>query len=194
MTASRLLIILASTRQGRVGPGIADWVDEQALAHGAFVPDVADLAAIGLPFLDEPEHPNTGRYAHQHTRDWSARVAAADAFVFVMPEYNHGFSAPLKNALDFLHVEWHHKPVGFVSYGGLSGGLRAVNMIKPVVSALRMTPAFCGVFIPHVEQHLHEDGRFRPTSTHRSASTAMLDELARLEPASRSLRAQVGVT
>ncbi len=129
----KLLVIIASTRPGRIGPTIADWFVGQATEHGGFDVEVADLAEIDLPLLDEPAHPATGKYVHQHTKDWSALVDSADAFVFVMPEYNHSYTAPLKNAIDYLNREWAYKPVGFVSYGGVSGGLRAVQAIKPVI-------------------------------------------------------------
>ena len=89
--------------------------------------------------MDEPNHPRLRQYTKQHTKDWSAKVEAADAFVFVMPEYNYGFNAPLKNVIDYLNQEWAYKPVGFVSYGGVASGTRAVQMIKQVVTTLKMT-------------------------------------------------------
>src|SRR5581483_12264670 len=124
-----LQIFIASTRPGRVGLPVAEWFRGHADAHGGFAIDLVDLATLQLPFLDEPNHPRLRRYTKQHTMDWSARVDAADAFVFVMPEYNYGFNAPLKNAIDYLHHEWQYKPVGFVSYGGVAAGTRAVQMI-----------------------------------------------------------------
>ena len=118
-----VLVIVASTRPGRLGPEIAEWFVKathlEAVRDGITV-DVADLADIGLPLLDEPEHPSSGVYVHEHTRAWSRRVAAADAFVVVTPEYNYGMPAALKNALDFLYDEWAWKPLGFVSYGNTS--------------------------------------------------------------------------
>ena len=84
--------------------------------------------------MDEPKHPRLREYEHQHTKDWSARVEAADAFVFVHPEYNYGITAPLKNALDYLSQEWNYKPLGLVSYGGVSAGTRAAQMIKQVAT------------------------------------------------------------
>ncbi len=90
--------------------------------------------------MDEPNHPAQRKYTKEQPRRWSARVDSADAFVFVMSEYDYGFSAPLKNAIDYLHHEWGYKPVGFVSYGGISGGTRAVQMIKQVVTTVRMMP------------------------------------------------------
>ncbi|HZZ96267.1 MAG TPA: NAD(P)H-dependent oxidoreductase, partial [Jatrophihabitantaceae bacterium] len=111
----RLLIVTASTRPGRIGPAISRWFEQVAREHGGFEVEVADLAELNLPFLDEANHPRLGRYDHEHTKRWSAIVDRADAVVFVMPEYNYSFSAPLKNAFDFLHREWRYKPVGFVS-------------------------------------------------------------------------------
>src|ERR1700722_9571515 len=116
----RLQIIIASTRPGRVGLPVGLWFEGRALAHQAFDVEVADLAELALPFMDEPNHPRLREYTHEHTKDWSAKVDAADAFVLVMPEYNYGFKAPGKTAIAFLHYEWRHKPVGFVSYGGVS--------------------------------------------------------------------------
>ena len=110
------------------------------MARGGFTVEVLDLAEIGLPMLDEPNHPRLGNYTHEHTKAWSASIAAADAFVFVMPEYNYSFNAPLKNAIDYLWAEWQHKPVGLVSYGGVSGGLRAAQKVRQVVTSLSMVP------------------------------------------------------
>src|SRR4051812_49877270 len=108
--------------------------------------------------MDEPNHPRLHRYEHRHMKDWSARVDAADAFVFVMPEYNFGFNAPLKNALDYLFVEWNHKPAGLVTYGGISAGTRAGQMITQVLRGLAMHPLYEAVQIPFVRQLLREDG------------------------------------
>lgn len=183
-----LQVIIASTRPGRAGLPIAEWFSAAARRHGAFELDVVDLLELDLPFLDEPNHPRLRQYTKQHTWDWSARAEAADAFVFVMPEYNFGFNAPLKNALDFLHGEWAYKPVGFVSYGGVAAGTRAVQMIKQVVTSLRMTPVFDAVYVPFFRQFMDEAGVVRANETMETAATAMLDELVRLERALRPLR------
>ena len=185
---SRLQVILASTRPGRVGLPVFTWFLEHAERHGAFELDPVDLAQLGLPFMDEPNHPRLRRYEHQHTKDWSARVDAADAFVFVTPEYNHSFNAPLKNAIDFLHAEWAYKPVGFVSYGGVAAGTRALQMLKPVVGALKMTPVVEAVNIPFVGQFIDEDEVFRPNDVLDQAADAMLEELSRVESALRGMR------
>jgi NAD(P)H-dependent FMN reductase len=184
-----LMIIVGSTRPGRVGLPVARWVLEAATASGRFDRiDLADLAAIDLPFMDEPSHPRLRRYEHQHTKDWSARVDAADAFVLVTPEYNYGMPAPLKNAIDYLHHEWTYKPVGFVSYGGVSGGTRSVQMAKQVVTAFPMVPV-PSVVVPFVHQHLDQDGVIKPNETMERAAAVMFDELARVAQALHPLRA-----
>jgi len=183
------MIIIASTRPGRVGLPVAEWFIDRARSHGGFEIDVVDLAELGLPFMDEPNHPRLRRYEHQHTKDWSARVDAADAFVFVTPEYNHGFTAPLKNAIDFLHQEWERKPVGFVSYGGVAAGTRAMQMLKPVVAALHMTPLVEAVNIPFVHQFVDDDGALAANEIMEQAAVTMLDELVRVSAALAPLRA-----
>ncbi len=184
-----LQIIVASTRPGRVGLPVADWITAHAKAHGAFEVDVVDLAELGLPLLDEPNHPRLRQYEHQHTKDWSDRVSAADAFVFVIPEYNHSYNAPLKNAVDFLHGEWAYKPAGFVSYGGIAAGTRALQAFKPVVSVLKMSPVTEAVNIPFVRQFINDDEVFVPSDSLERAADAMLAEIARMEAALRPLRA-----
>jgi NAD(P)H-dependent FMN reductase len=184
----RLQIVIASTRPGRVGLPVAVWFDARARAHAGFEVELVDLAELPLPFMDEPNHPRLHRYTHEHTKAWSARVQAADAFAFVMPEYNHGFTAPLKNAIDYLHSEWQFKPVGLVSYGGVAAGTRAVQMLKPVLAALKMTPLFEAVSIPFVAQFIDDEGELQANETMEEAADAMFDELLRVEQELRPLR------
>lgn len=187
---AKVEIILASTRPNRVGLPVATWTEQEARAHGAFEEvELVDLAEVNLPLLNEPQHPRFHDYAHQHTKDWSAKVSEADAFVFVMPEYNYGYTAPLKNAIDYLHWEWHYKPVGLVSYGGVAAGTRAAQMIKQVVTTLKMVPLFEAVSVPFVQQFLGEDGTIHPNDLMLSAAKAMFDELRRVSDALRPLRA-----
>ncbi|SEG82352.1 NAD(P)H-dependent FMN reductase [Actinacidiphila yanglinensis] len=186
---SKLGIIVASTRPGRVGLPVAKWFEGEARTHGGFDEvDLIDLAEVALPFMNEPNHPRFGRYTHQHTRDWSARIAGVDAVVFVMPEYNHGYNAELKNAIDYLHNEWLYKPVGFVSYGGVAAGTRALQAIKPVVIAVKLTPVTEAVNIPFVQQFLDEESQVQPNETMVAAAKAMMDELVRVEETLRPLR------
>lgn len=183
-----LRIIIVSTRPGRVGLPIGMWFNDLAIAHGGFEVQLSDLAEVNLPMMDEPNHPSQQKYTHQHTRDWSAIIQAADALVFVMPEYNHSFTAPLKNAIDYLVKEWAFKPVGLVSYGGISGGLRAVQAIKPVLTGLRMTTLSETVTIQFVSTLIDDDKQFQPTDAIARSVTPMLDELARQVPVLKQLR------
>jgi NAD(P)H-dependent FMN reductase len=184
----RLMVIVASTRPARVGRKVADWFVEQVVANGTFGIEVVDLAELGLPFVDEPNHPVLRQYTKQHTLDWSAKVTAADAFVFVMPEYNFAFNAPLKNAIDFLFHEWHYKPVGFVSYGATSGGLRAVQMMKQVVTAVKMFPLYESVSISFVRKRITESGVFEADDALVASAATMLTELHRVAIAMTALR------
>jgi NAD(P)H-dependent FMN reductase len=183
-----LQIIIASTRPGRVGPSVASWIHQRAIAHGGFDVELVDLAEVNLPMFDEPKHPRFGQYAHQHTKDWSATIKRADAFIFVVPEYNYGFNAAIKNAIDYLNAEWQHKPVGFVSYGGVAAGTRAVQMLKQVITTLKMVPVFDAVNIPFVQQFLDDERRLQPNDIMETAATAMLDELVRWTASLRNLR------
>jgi NAD(P)H-dependent FMN reductase len=185
-----VLVIVASTRPGRLGPAVADWfvqtTRDDATRDGTVV-DVADLSAIGLPLLDEPEEPSSGIYHHEHTRAWSRRVAAADAFVIVTPEYNYGMPAPLKNALDYLYHEWAWKPVGFVSYGNTSAGTRSVQMTKQVVTTLRMMPIGATVAL-RIADSIEDDQVLRGDSRREKSALGVLAELSRVAHALRALR------
>jgi NAD(P)H-dependent FMN reductase len=189
VTKPTLQIIIASTRPGRVGPSVADWFRDRAVKHGGFDVELIDLAEVNLPLFDEPKHPRFGEYVHQHTKDWSATIRRGDAYVFVVPEYNYGFNAAIKNAIDYLNQEWQYKPLGFVSYGGVAAGTRAVQMLKQVVSALKMVPMAESVNIPFVQQFLDEQRVLQPNEIMESAATALLDELARWTSAVGPLRA-----
>lgn len=182
-----LTVIIASTRPGRAGLPIAEWFTARAREHGGFDVGVSDLDELALPMLNEPKHPRLREYTKQHTAEWSATVNASDAFVLVTAEYNHGYPAPLKNALDYLYHEWQYKPVGFVSYGGVAAGTRAVQQLKQVITALRMTPIVEAVNIPFHTQFI-ADGTFNANEVMDTAADAMLDEMLRTEAALRTLR------
>ena len=185
-----LQVVVASTRPGRKGPAVATWFAEQVRQHGKFKAEIADLGVIGLPMLDEPEHPRLRKYQQDHTKAWSARIDRSHAFVFVTPEYNHGTPPSLLNAIDYLVQEWAYKPVGFVSYGGVSGGLRSVQMTKQVVVALKMVPLFEAVTVPMFTRFIDPaTGVFTPEEVQVQSAAKMLDELLRWSNALRVLRA-----
>jgi NAD(P)H-dependent FMN reductase len=188
MAQSKLKIIVASGRPGRVGLPIGNWMRDRAAEHGGFDVELIDLEEVDLPFLNEPHHPRLRQYTQEHTRQWSRRIDEGDAFVFVTPEYNHGFNARMKNAIDYLHHEWQYKAVGFVSYGGVSAGTRAVQMLTPVLTALKMVPMFESVSIPFVGQVVDDEGSVASNDKMEQAATTMLDEIARWTAALASLR------
>ena len=183
-----LQIFIVSTRKGRKGDAVAKWFETRAIRHSAFEIELVDLANVNLPLFDEPEHPRFRKYQHEHTKRWSERVARADAFVFVTPEYNYSAPPSLVNALDYLVHEWSYKPVGFVSYGGVSGGTRSVQMTKLLVTALKMMPIPEAVSLPFFMRMFAPDGTFAPDETQTKAADTMLDELKRWTMAMQALR------
>lgn len=183
-----LHIIIASTRPGRVGLAVANWFNTFAVAQGQFSVRLVDLAQVNLPLLDEPAHPAMRKYQHQHTKEWSALVQSADAYVIVTPEYNYGPPPALVNALNYVYREWNYKPVGFVSYGGISGGLRSVQMTKQIVTTLKMMPMVEAVTIPFVNQHLNDAGAFVPKDFHEKTGRELLEELHKWALALKPMR------
>ncbi|MGA3031388.1 MAG: NAD(P)H-dependent oxidoreductase [Candidatus Limnocylindrales bacterium] len=189
-----LAVVIGSTRPGRVGPKFAEWFRGRAIAHAGFDVQLIDVADVNLPLFDEPNHPRLQRYVHQHTIAWSRTIERADAFVFVTPEYNFGYNAALKNAIDYLHREWADKAAGFVSYGGVAAGTRAVQQLKQVLTALKMIPVAESVNIPFFSQFIDDAGRVRPNDVMNGAADAMLDELARVTTLLRPRLADVSDT
>ncbi|MCU7726110.1 NAD(P)H-dependent oxidoreductase [Actinoplanes sp. KI2] len=187
MSDLRLLVVVASTRPGRVALPVSQWFVDAAKAHGGFQVSVADLAEENLPLLDEPHHPRLSRYEHEHTRRWSEKVGAADAIVFVIPEYNFTLGAVAKNAIDYLHHEWRYKAAGVVSYGGVSAGTRSAMALHAAVFALNLFTIAQQVNIPFVTSRM-VDGRFDPSETTEAAATVLLDELHRVAGALKPLR------
>ena len=184
-----LQVIICSTRPGRVGGVVGGWFVERARDFGGLEVEVADLAEIDLPFMNEPNHPAMRRYTHEHTKRWSERIDRSDAVVLVTPEYNFGMNAQAKNALDYLYQEWGNKPVGFVSYGGMSGGIRAVQMLKQVVTTLHMFPCRANVAVQRVAEYVDKDRTsFTPPEPVEEAARGLLEELAKVTPVMRQLR------
>lgn len=186
---TRLMIVVGSVRDGRIGLPIATWVRDAAEGDGRFEVDWADLKQIGLPLMTEPNHPRLRQYTQQSTIEWSERVDAAGAFVFVQPEYNYSYAPALKNALDHLSQEWWRKPLGTVSYGGISGGTRGVTALRVPEVAVGLVPTTANVEIPWAAKQISDDGVFEPNEHQERMLKAQLDELVALEAALAPLRA-----
>ena len=173
----KLNIVIGSTRPGRVGPVVAQWLDEVARQHSEFEVELVDLAAFDLPLLNEQAHPMTQQYTQEATQRWSQSVASADAFIFVTPEYNYFPPAALVNAVQVVAKEWHYKPAAVVSYGGISGGLRAAQVLRQLLSNVNVYALTQPVPVPLFTQFVGEDGVFRPGELITDGVRQMLDEI-----------------
>ncbi|HRW19500.1 MAG TPA: NAD(P)H-dependent oxidoreductase [Dermatophilaceae bacterium] len=168
-----LRILIASTRPGRFGPTVADWVRNE-VPTDRFAVEVIDLAEVGLPFLDEPEMASTGIYVHEHTRRWKALVDAAEAIVIVTPEYNNGYPAALKNAIDFLYAEWEGKPIALVGYG-FRAGASSREQLTTVLRRVKVTVV--GSLGLRFSDHV-SDGAIRPDDAVRRELAAAFSALS----------------
>ena len=184
-----LKIIIGSTRPGRKGPAVATWIENIARDHGGFAVELVDLADMELPLLDEPKHPAMKDYQHAHTKRWSAVVEAADAFIFVTPEYDFHAPASLVNALQCLSQEWRYKPAGVVSYGGISGGLRSSQVLRGLLNNKNVMAIPQAVPLPMFSEHIDENGIFNGTEKMVEGATLMLNELMKWAGPLQTIRA-----
>jgi NAD(P)H-dependent FMN reductase len=184
----RLAVIVASTRPVRVGHAVGRWFETLAAKDDRFEIDFVDLRELALPMMDEPKHPRLREYTHEHTKNWSRIVDAADAFVIVTPEYNYAPPASIKNALDYLLHEWGGKPAGIVSYGGASGGLRSAEKLKGLLVPLDIMPVSTGVPIFSVAEHRDEAGVFHGKEVHERSAHTLLNALHRWGTALKRMR------
>ena len=174
-----LKIISSSVRPGRKGPTIANWIAETARKNELFNVEVLDLGEINLPLMNERNHPAMKKYEHEHTKQWSAKIEEADAFIFVTAEYDFGYPSSLRNALEYLFQEWGYKAAGIVSYGGVSAGTRASNALKNDLAALKIVPLAEQVNIPFFTQFINEQGQFVPNEITVKAADSLLKQLVR---------------
>ncbi|TCP50965.1 NAD(P)H-dependent FMN reductase [Tamaricihabitans halophyticus] len=181
----RIAILMGSTRNGRFCPTITGWFGEQAEQYGDLAVDVIDLNEVALPdtLIDDNDP------IPPQVEALSARIHAADAFVVITPEYNHSFPAPLKTAIDWFYAEWQAKPVGFVSYGGMSGGLRAVEQLRLVFAEVHAMTVRDGVSFHNYPDQFDEQGQPKDRVGVNGAAKAMLDQLCWWARALRTARA-----
>ncbi|QQA42531.1 NADPH-dependent FMN reductase [Pelagovum pacificum] len=185
--ALKLKIIHGSTRPGRKGLPVTRWIEGLARDVDGFDVEFVDLADVGLPLLDEAAHPAMQNYEHAHTKSWSNIVSDADAFVFVIPEYNYFPPAVVVNAVQTLLKEWSKKPAGIVSYGGVSGGLRATQVLRTLLANVDMVPLTKTVPLPFFATHI-EGETFTPTEPMSEGAGIMLAELLRWAEALKPMR------
>lgn len=172
-----LQIILGSTRQGRFGDKVARWFEQHAEQLGTFDTELVDLAKWQLPLLQAPVPPAARESDDPVIQAWARKLEEADGYVLVTPEYNHGYPAVLKNALDVVYRPWSGKPVGFVGYGGPGAGVRAVEQLRQVVIELAMVPMRQQVAIANVYRSFDETGRLHEPDAHDRAARAVLEEI-----------------
>ena len=185
----KLNVIITSTRPGRNGEPVGNWFYDYAKANPGAFDDVilSDLVEIGLPLLDEPHHPRAQKYTRDHTKKWAEIVDSSDAFVFVLPEYNYAPPPSFFNAIDYLALEWNYKVAGFVSYGGISGGMRSSQAAKEILTTAKVMPLPEQVAVPMVFDHL-KDGRFEAPQIVQESAGTMIAELGRWAAALKPLR------
>jgi NAD(P)H-dependent FMN reductase len=182
----RIGIIVGSTRPNRVGRNVAEWVFGVAQRHGGAEYELVDLRDFNLPLLDEPIPPSQGKYTQEHTKRWAAKVASFDAYVFVTPEYNHGISGALKNALDFVYAEWNNKAAGFVGYGS-AGGARAVESLRLVMAELQVATVRAQVALS-LFTDFENFSDFKPAPYHEKKLGEVIDQVIAWGGALQSLR------
>jgi NAD(P)H-dependent FMN reductase len=184
----RVAIIIGSTRPGRKAEAVARWVHEIAAKRSDAQFELVDVQAFNLPLLDEPAPPARGQYTHPHTLAWSEKIASFDGYVFVTPEYNHGTSGALKNAIDYLFKEWNNKAAGFVGYGS-AGGVRAVESLRLVMGEVMVADVRTQVALS-LRHDFEEFTTFKPAPQHEKTVNSMLDQLIAWSGALKPLREQ----
>jgi NAD(P)H-dependent FMN reductase len=177
-------VIIGSTREGRFGPTVASWFITEARQRDDMMIDVIDLAEVDLPSV-------LPRHASASVDDYVGRLGRADGFVVITPEYNHGYPAALKQAIDLAYHEWRAKPVAFVSYGGIAGGLRAVEQLRQVFAELHATTVRDTVSFHMAHAAFDAAGEPRDTTKPAAAAKTMLDQLAWWAAALRAARSEV---
>jgi NAD(P)H-dependent FMN reductase len=182
----RIGIIVGSTRPRRKAEDVARWVHRLASTREDASFGLVDIEEYGLPLLDEPVPPSQGRYQHEHTKRWAATIAAFDGYVFVTPEYNHGPSGALKNAIDFVYREWNNKAAGFVGYGS-AGGTRAVEQLRLVMAELQVADVRAQVALS-LATDFENFTTFKPDARHEKSLRTMLDQLVAWSRALKTLR------
>ena len=182
----RIAIIIGSTRPGRNGEAVAKWVYEIAQKRNDAGFELVDLKDFNLPLLDEPVPPSLGQYTKEHTKAWAAKIDSFDAYVFVTPEYNHGTSAALKNAIDFIYKEWNNKAAGFVGYGGASG-TRAVENLRLIMGEMQVADVRAQVGLS-LFTDFENFSVFKPAPQQEQSVNAMLDQVIAWGGALKTMR------
>lgn len=184
----KIALIIGSTRPGRKAEVVARWVHEIAKKRSDAEFELVDIKDFNLPLLDEAIPPSMGQYSQPHTKAWAAKIESFDAYVFVTPEYNHGISGALKNAIDYLYREWNNKAAGFVGYGSV-GGTRAVEQLRLVMGELQVADVRSQVALS-LFTDFENFSTFKPAALHEKSLSTMLDQVIAWGGALKALRKQ----
>lgn len=183
---NKIAVIIGSTRPNRNGEAVAKWVNDIAQKHGGAEFELVDIRDYNLPLLDEPIPPSKGKYSQPHTLRWAAKIASFDGFVFVVPEYNHGVSGALKNAIDFIYKEWNNKSAGFVSYGSV-GGARAVEHLRAIMGELKIADVHAQVLLT-LDDDFINNTELKPRAGQEKNVITLLDQVINWATAMKTLR------
>jgi len=173
----QIKVIAGSTRPGRFNVQPAHWAYAIAKQRKDIEVTLLDLAEINLPLLNEEATPSEHKYEKEHTKKWAKMIGEADGFLVIAPEYNHSIPAALKNAFDYLFMEWNFKPVSYISYGSLAGGARSVEHLRAVAGELKMYDLREQILLPNYWDNLDEKGNYKFNERHEKSLNEMLDNL-----------------
>ncbi len=183
---TKIAVILGRTRPRRNGEAVAKWIYELAKKRTDAEFELVDVADYNLPLYDEPYPAMMQKYTKEHTKKWSQKINEFDGYIFVTPEYNHSIPGALKNAIDFLNVEWKNKAAGFVSYGS-AGGSRAVEHLRQIVGELQMADVRAQVMLNLFTDFVNMS-EFKPDPRHEGEVTELLNQAIAWSNALKTLR------
>ena len=183
---TRIAIIVGSTRPGRNGTAVAEWVHAYAKTRTDAEYELVDIEQFNLPLLDEPVPASMGMYSKDHTKSWAGVIDSFDGFVFVTPEYNHSPSGALKNAIDFIYAEWNNKAAGFVGYGSV-GAVRAVEQLRLIAAELQVATVRAQVAL-NLATDFENYSVFTPADYHQANLEALFDQVVSWTKALENVR------
>ena len=190
MSKPKINVILSSIREGRAGESVANWAMSELKKHDDAEYELVDLKDYPLPLFDSAMSPsmnNTGDYGNETVNKRARKIAEGDGFIFIVPEYNHGYSSALKNAIDHIYTEWNNKAAGFISYGSIAGGSRSVEQLRQVMAELQIADVRAAVHIPNVWAAFNDEGQLSDPSVGEPIAT-MAAQLTNWSSALKTIR------
>lgn len=184
---TKIQVITGTTRPGALNPQVAQWIANVAAQRDDLEVELVDIADYNLPVLDEPISASQGKYQHDHTKKFAAKIAEADGYIFVTPEYNHSIPGSLKNAIDYVYGEWNNKAAAIVNYGFTASGSRAAEHLRTILSELQIAHVRAQVSIS-IPLHFENYSEFKPGDQQVADAQTMLDQLVAWAAALKTVR------